>query len=79
MKPVFLKTGWSAGGKGYILMQADETSKSVDDVQLLEEKGECTFDLSHDGPRLRPVFFGSRSNQPFEIYYHSFVGEVVCG
>ena len=48
-------------------------------VQLLEETEECTFDLSLDGPRLRPVFFGSRSNQPFEIHYHSFVGEVACG
>ena len=60
-------------------MQADETSQSVADIQLLEETGECTFDLSLVGPRLRPVFFGSRSNQPFEIRYHSFVGEVACG
>ena len=48
-------------------------------IRLLEETGECTFDLSIYGPRLRPVFFGSRSNQPFEIHYHSFVGEVACG
>ena len=64
---------------GYILIQAGNTSQSVDAVQLLEETGECTFDLSLDGPRLRPVSFGSRSNQPFEIHYHSFVGEVACG
>ena len=30
-------------------------------------------------PRSRPVFFGSRSNQPCEKYYHYFVGEVACG
>ena len=78
-KPVFLKIDWSAGGMGYILMQADDTSQSVATFQLLKEKGECAFDLSLDGPRLIPVFFGSRSNQPFEIHYHSFVGEVACG
>ena len=67
---------WSDGGMGYILIQADDTSQSMAAVQLLEETGECTFDLSLDGPRLKPVFFGSRSNQPFDIHYHSFVGEV---
>ena len=57
-KPIFLKTDWSAGGMGYILMQADDTPQSVAAIKLLEETGECTFDLSVDGPRLRPVFFG---------------------
>ena len=70
---------WSAGGMGYILIQDDDTSQSVAAVQLLEETGECMFDLSLDGPRLKPVFFGSRSNQPFEIHYYSFVSEVACG
>ena len=60
-------------------MQADDTSQSVASVQLLEGKGECTFDLSLDGPRLIPVLFGSWSNQPFEVHYHSFVGEIACG
>ena len=55
-KPAFLKTDWSAGGMGYILMQADETSQSVATVRLLEETGEYTFNFSLDGPRLRPVF-----------------------
>ena len=60
-------------------MQADDTSQSVATLQLLEDKGKCIFNLSLDGPRLRPVFSGSRSNQSFEINYHSFVGEVACG
>ena len=77
-KPVFLKTDWSAGRMDYILIQANDTSQSVAAVQLLEETGECSFDLSLDGPRLRPVFFGSHFNQLFEIHYHSFVGEVAC-
>ena len=78
-KPAFLKTDWSAGGMGYLLMQADDSPQSIEAVQKLESTGDCTFDLSLDGPRLRPVFFGSRSNQPYEEHYHSFVGEVACG
>ena len=50
-----------------------------DSPQLLEDTGECLFDLSLAGPHLRPVFFRSQSNQTFEEYYDSFVGEVSCG
>ena len=78
-KPVFPKTNWSTGGMGYILMQADESPQSLAVLTLLEDTGECIFDLSLDGPRLRCVFFNSRSNQTFEVHYHSFVDEVVCG
>ena len=53
-------------------MQADDSPTSVAAIPLLEDKGECT-------PRLRPVLFGTRSSQPFEIHYHSFIGEVACG
>ena len=60
-------------------MKADESPQSLAALTLLEATGECTFDLSLDGPRLRPVFFGSRSNRNFEVQYHSFVGEVACG
>ena len=63
-KPVFLKTDWSAGDMGYILMQADDSPQSIEAVQKLENTEDCDFVLSLDGPRLRPVFFGSRSNQP---------------
>ena len=78
-KPVFPKTNWSTGGMGYILMQADESPQSLAVLTLLEDTGECIFDLSLDGPRLRSVFFNSRSNQTFEVHYHSFVDEVACG
>ena len=78
-KPAFLKIDWSDGGMGYILMQADEPPQSLTSLTLSEDTGECTFDLSLDGPRLCPVFFGSRSNQTFEVHYHSFVEEVACG
>ena len=78
-KPTTFKTDWSTGDIEYILMKTDDVSQSLAVIQLLEDIGECTFDLSFDGPRLWPVLFGSRSNQPFEIHYHSFVGEVACG
>ena len=58
-KPAFPKTDWSADGMGYILTQVDDLPQSVAAIQLLKDKGEYTFDLSLDGPRLRPVFFGS--------------------
>ena len=55
-KPAFLKTDWSAGGMGYILIQADDSPQSLKAVQILENTSDCLFDLSLDGPRLRPVF-----------------------
>ena len=44
-------------------------------MKHLTATGEFQFDLSLDGPRLRPVLFGSRSNLPYESNYHSFVGD----
>ena len=56
-KPAFLKIDWSAGGMGYILMQADDSPQSLKAVQMLENTEDCLFNLSLDGLRLRPVFF----------------------
>ena len=78
-KPTFLKTDWSAGGMGYILMQPDDSLESLAAIKHLSATGECLFDVSLDGPRLRPVLFGSRSNKSYERDYHSFVGEAACG
>ena len=61
-KSVFLKTDWYTGEMGYILIQADASPQSLVALILLKDTSEYTFDLSHDGPRLRPVFFGSRSS-----------------
>ena len=78
-KPVFLKTDWPANGMGYILMQPDNYSESIRTLAILEESGDCTFELSLKGPRLHPVLFGSRSNLPYDMHHHSFVGEIACG
>ena len=78
-KLVFLKTDWSTGGMGYILMQVDDFPQSIEAVQTLENTGDFLFNLSLDGPRFPTYFFGSRSNQSYEENYHYFVGEVACG
>ena len=78
-KPIFLKTDWSAEGMGYILLQPDDSIQSKAASLKLSTTGECDFDLTLKGTRLRPVCFNSRANRPYEKNYHSFVGETACG
>ena len=78
-KLTFLKTDWSAGGMGYILIQPDNSPASIAAIKLLESIGECLFDLTLSAPRLIPVLFNSRSNLVHEKDYHSFVDEIACG
>ena len=77
--PVFLKTDWSSYGMGWILMQPAQDKISKDAVKLLETTGECIFDISTDGARLKPITFGSRSCTIMESKLHSFTGEAACG
>ena len=74
-KPTFLKTDWSAEGMGWILMQPADDAESLKAAVLLKKTGECLFDLSMAGARLKPIFFGSRSCNAMEGKYHSFTGE----
>jgi hypothetical protein len=78
-KPTFLKTDWSAEGMGWILMQPADDEESVRATKLLKKTGECLFDLSKNGARLRPIAFGSRSCTDIEKSFHSFVGETASG
>ena len=78
-KPLFLKTDLSATGMGYILMQPGDSTEARAATSKLLNKGECDFDLSSDGARLRPVLFNSRSCTATEKHYHGFVGEIACG
>ena len=55
-KPTFLKTDWSAEGMGWILMQPADDKESQLATKLLKDKGECKFDLSMNGARLKPIF-----------------------
>ena len=75
----FLKTDWSNAGMGGILMQAASDDASQQALRDLEAGGDCTFDLTLRGPRLRPVKFISRCCDEKESHFHSFVGEAAAG
>ena len=77
--PTFLKIDLAASGMDYILKQSDNHSASLAAIKHFSLTDECLFDLCLDGPRLRPVLFGSRSNMTYEQNYQSFIGEVACG
>ena len=47
---------------GYILIQPDDSSDYLATFNHLAATGECLFDMLLDGPRLRPILFGSRTN-----------------
>ena len=78
-KPIFLKTDWSSLGMGYILMQPDDSIVAKAATIKLRDTGECDFDISLDGARLRPILFNSRSCTQTEKHYHGFIGEIACG
>ena len=78
-KPTFLKSDWSAEGMGFIIMQPADDDESKTALKTLTSKGICTFDLSMNGARLKPVRFGSRSCTDTEKNFHSFVGEAAAG
>ena len=59
-----------------ILMRPDDSLTSLIDLKHLVTTGECLFDLSLDGPRLRLFLFEIRSNMLHEKNYYSFVDEV---
>ena len=63
----------------YILIHPDDSPDSLAAITHLAATGEYLFDILLDGPRLRPVLFGSRANLSYERNYHFFVGEVACG
>ena len=78
-KPIFLKTDWSATGMGYIILQPDDDKESHVALKKLRETGECDFELTTNGLRLRPIVFNSRTCTETERHYHGFVGEIACG
>ena len=68
-KSIFLKTDWSSLGMSFILMQPGNDVES-------DEDSICDFDVSHNGPRFRPISSGMRKCTDSESHYHSFVGEI---
>ena len=60
-------------------MQPNVSPDSLAAITHLATTGECLFDISLDGPRLRSILFESRANMSYERDYRSFAGEVACG
>ena len=60
-------------------MNPNYSPASFATTKQLANTNECLFDLSLDGPILRPALFGSCTNIPHKSKYHSFVGEFNCG
>jgi hypothetical protein len=79
VKPISLKTDWSAEGFGSILMQPDDSPASIAATTRLLEDGICDFDVTMGDARLRPIRFDSRKCTEQERHFHSFVGETACG
>ena len=78
-RPTFLKPDWSSEGMGWILMQPANNNESQAASKKLLALGECLFDLSKHGARLKPIAFGSRSCTLVERHFHSFTGEAASG
>ena len=78
-KIAFLKTDWSSKGIGWILIQPSDDNKSIKAVAHLRITGECLFELSNNGSRLKAIEFSSRSCNDNERNFHSFTGEGACG
>ena len=77
--PTFLKTDWSSAGMGWILMQPNDDNESIAATKLLRDTGECKFELTKNGARLKPIAFGSRACRDNEVNFHSFTGEAASG
>jgi hypothetical protein len=60
-------------------MQPDDFPESLAALDHLTRTGECKFDLTLKGARLRPMRFGSRRCTDSEQNYHSFVGKAAVG
>ena len=60
-------------------MKPDNSLESLAAVERLRSTGECLFNRTSSGSRRIHLFFIYRSNFDHKRYYHSFVGEIVCG
>ena len=64
---------------GWVLVQPANDVESLAASKILTTTGECKFDLSKNGARLKPIAFGSRSCTIIEKCFHSFTGEAASG
>ena len=76
---IFLKTDWSAESMGFILMQPNDSTKSLVATIKLRSTSIYDFHLTSTSFSLRPFYFNLRANKEYERDHYSFVGEVACG
>ena len=60
-------------------MQPADDDAYVKGTDTLKKKGELLFDLNMEGPRLKPIKYGSRACTTSEKWFHSFIGESASG
>ena len=63
----------------WILMQPADDGAFVEATATLKQTGEFLFDLEMDGPRLKPIKYGSRACSTSKKWFHSFIGEAAAG
>lgn len=76
-KRFYLKTDWSKWAFGAVLCQPSDK-----DIPTMKEDiagGDCIFDLTVDGKRLRPIFFINRKTSDRVKHDHFSVGEAKAG
>ena len=78
-KPTLLKTDWSAHGMSWILMQPVDNDASSKATDTLKNTGEFLLDIDMEGPRIKPIKYGSRACTTSEKWFHSFIGEAAAG
>jgi RNase H-like domain found in reverse transcriptase len=74
-----VKTDWCKDGIGAVLLQPDNSQTSQLAEHMENKGGQCLFDLTRSGLRLRPISFLSRKTTQPEQSYHSYVGEASAG
>ena len=57
VKSTFLRTDWSAEGMGWITTKPANNEESQKATTHLKKTGECLFQISKHGSRLKPVAF----------------------
>jgi hypothetical protein len=60
-------------------MHPSDDAESLAVTELLKSTGECTFELTKVGARLKPIAFGSRSCHDNEVSFYPFTGEAASG
>jgi hypothetical protein len=76
----YLKTDWSSLAWAAVLLQPDVNLDGATAAMINEQQGgQCEFDITTNGLRLRPLAFLSRRADKSQHHWHSYVGEAATG